>query len=201
VLGQGGNGAVDEITVVPGNRQLHARRQRRTELAVEAPFHLAGNGHGIGVADLDDAQPHRHLAGLVGRLATVLATVLHLRHVLEQDSRAFAVPDHQALHFLDRVVFLVQLDQVFGLTADQETTRQLQMLVGQCGGDVLRRDAQRRGALQVDIDADGALLHAAQLHLAHAIDGFQALLEHRAGVGRQLRVGPVALQRQPHDGL
>jgi hypothetical protein len=111
------------------------------------------------------------------------------------------VANHQALHLGNRVVFLVELDQVLGLPADQKAARQLQVFVGERGGDVLRRHAERRGALEIHVDPDGALLHAAELHLAHAVDGLEPLLEHRAGVGVELRVGAIAFQRQPHDGL
>jgi hypothetical protein len=56
-------------------------------------------------------------------------------------------------------------------------------------------------AVGQQVDADGAVAAPAEAHLADAVDGLQALLDHVDGVLVELLLGAVALQRQPHDRL
>jgi hypothetical protein len=95
----------------------------------------------------------------------------------------------------------VELDQRLGGLADDEAAGELDVLLGEGLGDVLRRDAVGRHARRQQVHADGAVAPPAEAHLADAVDGLQPLLDDVGGVLVELLLGAVALQRQPHHRL
>jgi hypothetical protein len=69
------------------------------------------------------------------------------------------------------------LSSAFGFLADDEAAGELHVLLGEGFGDVLRRDAVGGHARRQQVDPDSAVAATAEAHLAHAVDGLQALLE------------------------
>ena len=199
MLLQGIDDFLDEDRVVGDDVQRHARRQLRDDLGFQAFLDRIDNRHGVGVGDLDDAQADGGLAHEARELPVIGQAVLDLGDILEAHRRAVAVGDDHFCQIVEAVEFQVELDQVFGLLPHQEAAGELDMLVGKGGVDILRGDLERGHSRRQQIDPDGAVAPSAQAHFAHAVDGFQALLDDVEGVLVELLLGAVAVQRQPHD--
>jgi hypothetical protein len=187
----------DEHRVVGDDADLHPRRQLRLDLVGEFLLDALGDGHGVGVGDLDHAEAHRHLAVEARQLAVVGEPVVEFGDIAEAHRDAVALRQYQAAQRVEGMEFEVELDQVLGGLADDEAAGQLHVLGGEGVGDVLRRDRQRRHALGQQVDADGAVAAAAEAHLADAVDGLQLFLDHVERVLVELLLGAVALQRHP----
>jgi hypothetical protein len=161
------------------------------------------DGDGIGVGDLDHAHADRGFAVETRQLAVVGETIFQFGDVDESDRRGIgwraAVADDQAAQRIEGMEFEVELDQVLGGFADDETAGQLHMLAGEGVADVLRRNAQCGHAVRQQIDADGAVAAAAEAHFADAVDGFQLFLDDVERVLVQLLLGAVALHGHPED--
>jgi hypothetical protein len=87
-----------------------------------------GDGHGVGVGDLDHAEADRHLAVEARQLAVVGEAVLELGDVAEAHRDAVALRHDQAAERIEGMEFEVELDQVFGGLADHEAAGQLHVL-------------------------------------------------------------------------
>src|SRR5699024_9783380 len=90
--------------------------------------------------------------------------------------------------------------QRFGRARDQKTTGVLHVLGGESLANVAGGDPERGHAIEIDLDTDGALPTTTDLHLADAVDGFQALANGVVRVLVELLQGAIGLQRNPQHG-
>ena len=80
------------------------------------------------------------------------------------------------------MVFQIQLQQFFPVTADQETAGQAQVLAIEHAHDIGHGNAELFHAHRVQVDPDGASLFPAKPDFPHTINGLKTLLDDIAGV-------------------
>ena len=90
------------------------------------------------------------------------------------------------------------MQELFKVTADQVSPRNLDMLSGECCNHILRGNSKARHFCQIDVHAYLALTTAADKYLAHTIDVLQQLFDLLAGYPVQLVQGAITLEHQPH---
>ena len=189
----------DEHGVVLHDVDLHAWREARDDVGPEPVHDPLHDRDGIGVRDLHRAQSDRGLAIEPRELPEVGEPVLDLGDVLEPDRRSVAEPDDHLLEIVHVVELEVELHQVLGRAADDESARDLQVLAGERVLNVLRRDAERRHAGGQQVHADGAVAPAADAYFADAVDRLELLLDDVDRVLVQLLLGAIARDRHPED--
>ena len=130
---------------------------------------------------LHDADAHRGLAVEARQHAEIRQAVLDARHVAEADRRAVAVAPRPLQPATPRSWnSRSSLQQVLAGAADQEAARQPHVLAPERVLHVLHGEAEGGHAVELELDADGALALAADAHLAHAVDRFEALPDLRS---------------------
>ncbi|MDW8468284.1 MAG: hypothetical protein RML56_03990 [Burkholderiales bacterium] len=97
--------------------------------------------------------------------------------------------------------FEVELEQVLGRAPGEKAAGDLQVLVRERRGHVLRGDAVGGHARRKQVHADRAVAPAADPDLAHAVDRLEPLLDDVDRVLVELLLRAVALQRRPQDRL
>ncbi len=181
------------------------QRGRSGELSLESRQELAHglrHLHGVRAGLLEDGQRDRALVVVPGGGLVVLDAADDGGEIGDADRRAVAVRDDHGPVALGVQDLPVGLDGEGRQGPVEDSRREVDVGAADGVGDLVDADAAAGELPRVDLDADGVLLRAVDLHLRHAGDRRDALRHHDLAVLVELGHGKrLRGQGEVHHGL